>query len=524
MSIAERSAVEADASERSTDAPVASPQPSSLAVNSVAQALPLIVGYVLSFASAPVILAGLGLRNFGIWALTGALAQYGALLDLGTGISIARYVATHHDDRRLCGEYLAIGWASVVAIAVLLGGLAVAGAGSMAHVVGGISAANMRLVLLCSVTLLACSMASGVIAAFPQGRRRMLAPNVALAVGSVLNFVASVGSIAAGAGLPGYAVANAIAGLTSVGVVAAIVVRVEGGLPWTRPRAGLARPFLSFSIKNQLVRVMDLVNYQTDKIVIAFAVGPAAAGAYELANRVAMAVRQVGIYLTSAMGVELAALVGRLGIDGVRTRYARFTAFSATFGFPPVLLAMATAPLLLRAWLSHIPPDSVGVLVGLCAAYLVAVSTAVGYGVAWALGQPGLVARTASATAVVNIMLTAALAPLLGIWGVLAGTAVALTGGALVQVYVVLRRYGIATGTYLGAVAPALRAYVLLAIPVAAISYSHLFHSRGGAAVALVVLSLAYVAGCATYAARTGRLPAVLIKRFPALGRVRAAA
>ena len=72
----------------------------SLVRNSVALAVPKFSGYVFSFISAPVVLTGLGLRQFGIWALTGALAQYGSLLDLGVGASLARFVAAHHDVRR----------------------------------------------------------------------------------------------------------------------------------------------------------------------------------------------------------------------------------------------------------------------------------------------------------------------------------------------------------------------------------------------------------------------------------------
>ena len=70
----------------------------SLLRNTVAQSAPLMVGYIFSFVSAPVVIAGLGLRQFGIWALTGALAQYVALLDLGAGASLSRFIAKHHHD------------------------------------------------------------------------------------------------------------------------------------------------------------------------------------------------------------------------------------------------------------------------------------------------------------------------------------------------------------------------------------------------------------------------------------------
>src|SRR5947209_8895386 len=170
-------------------------QPASLVRNTLAQSAGSFSGYVFSFLSARIVLDGLGLRNFGIWALTGALAQYGELLDLGVGVSLARYIAVHEDDRRLCGQYMAIGWLSVLVIAVVLGVLSLFGAAPLAHSVRGISVADMHVVLYCSVVLLCSSMLTGVIASFPVGRRRMVAPNVGVGIGSAINFAASIGSI-----------------------------------------------------------------------------------------------------------------------------------------------------------------------------------------------------------------------------------------------------------------------------------------------------------------------------------------
>ena len=160
-----------------------------------------------------------------------------------------------------------------------------------------------------------------------------------------------------GARLPGYALANAGAGGgfrgrgrrnrdSRRGPAALLPV----------PALGQARAFLAYSTKNQIVRLMDLVNYQTDKIVIAFTVGPTAAGAYELANRVAIAVRQVGVYATSAIDIELTSLLrDARAASGASSLPPLHRDSPRSSAFPPVLLAMATAPLLLRAWLSHTP-------------------------------------------------------------------------------------------------------------------------------------------------------------------------
>jgi O-antigen/teichoic acid export membrane protein len=310
----------------------------------------------------------------------------------------------------------------------------------------------------------------------------------------------------------------------SVLVVAVLVIWAEGRLPLSIPERGRIRSFLGFSINAQLVRITNLVNYQTDKVVIAFSVGPAAAGAYELANRVAIAIRSIGVYVNSAMNVELAAIFARYGLERVQARYTRLNEVTAAVAFPPVLLTMATAPLLLGAWLSHAPPNSTAVLVALSSAYLLSVSTGVGYGVAVAVGYPSVAAKSAVGASIANIILTASLAPVFGVWGVLAGTVVALSGGAIAQVIMVHRRFAFPASSYLGAIGPALRTYVILAAPVAVIAYSHLVHHRSGQALLFGLLSLAYMGACMAWAVRAGRLPPALTSRLPRLAWLRPSA
>jgi O-antigen/teichoic acid export membrane protein len=197
----------------------------------------------------------------------------------------------------------------------------------------------------------------------------------------------------------------------------------------------------------------------------------------------------------------------------MRARYARLNEVTAAVSFPPVLLTMATAPLLLAAWLAHAPPNSTAVLVALSGAYLLSVSTGVGYAVAVAAGHPGVVAKASVGASIANILLTASLAPAFGVWGVLAGTVVALSGGAVAQMILVHRRFDLPASSYVGAVAPALRMHVILAAPVAVISYAHLVHGRAGQTVLFVLLSVGYLAACGIWAVRSGRLPEAITRR-----------
>jgi O-antigen/teichoic acid export membrane protein len=495
------------------------PQPSSLLRNVLAQSGNLLTTYGLSFIAAPIVVAGLGIREFGIWALTGALAQYGGLIDLGVGRSLSRYVAAHQSDRRACGEYLAIGLITVSLVGMVLLAAAIAAAPLVAGAIHGISTSSMRVVLICSVVLLTASMATSAVSAYPIGMRRMVVPNAGSAAGSVVNFALSVGAILAGDRLPGYALANAIAGVITVLLVVGLVIISERGIPLHWPTWSRTKEFLRYAIKNQLCWAMELVNYQSDKIVIAFAVGPAAAGAYDLANRVAFAVRGIGILPSITLLPTLTAELSHRGMDHLRDSYARLTELIVSVAFPFMWLAGALAPLLLGAWLSHVPRDATVVLPAMAFAYLANVSSDVGKVVASAAGDLTIVVRTVIATAIVNLALTVALAPLFGLWGVLAGTVIALTGGALTQVALVQRRFGLDPRSYISAVLPTLRVCALLAIPVIVISYSHLIHGRFAAGAAVVLLSSLYTSAYLLLAARSGRLPDRVLARIPPLRR-----
>jgi O-antigen/teichoic acid export membrane protein len=510
-------------SEHASEKPGGSGLPTSLIRNTLAQLSPVLVGYFFSFVAAPIVVAGLGIRAFGIWALTGALAQYGGLLDLGVGRSLARYVAAHQHDRRGCGEYTVLGFLTVAVVGALLLALAFATAPWLAHALGGITVHDMRIVLLSSTVMFVGSMLTFVIAAYPVGLRRMVAPNIGITIGALANFTASVGAIVAGAGLTGYAVANALASLVTVPIVAAIVFSVEGCPPLARPRHGRAKEFLSFSIKTQLGWGMELVNYQSDKIVIALSVGPAAAGSYELANRVAAAVRQIGVFPMTALLPTLTASHRERGLEHLRSVYRRLTEIVVSVSFPLVWLVAASAPLLLGAWLGHVPARAEAILPALCLAYLGTISSGVASVVASAAGDPGPVAKASVITAVANIAITATLAPIFGLWGVLAGTVVALSCGALFQVEMVKRRFSLRSGEHARAVLPTLRLCFVLAAPVFVVSYSDLIDGRLAQAVALVLMSAAYLTVYVVISTRAGRVPARIVSAVPPLRRLQPA-
>jgi O-antigen/teichoic acid export membrane protein len=498
-------------------APPASGSRSTLGVNTVAQSAPVVVSYTFSLLLAPLMLSKLGLRGFGVWALTGGLAQYGALLNLGAGQAVSRFVAMYEDDLPAVGEYLGVACAATVLVAIALFAGAYLAADAVAAAVRGVTPSEMRLLLLSSAVIVVATMSSQIVVAYPIGLRRMVPPNFALVVGACLNFVVSIAALIAHPTLSTYAVANAGAGVAGFGVAVAVVLAVEKRIPIRFPTRGRAKELLTFSLRTQLTLLAALVNYQTDKIVIAFAVGPSAAGAYELANRVAAAARQVGVYSMSALMPTMTADVARGRGEKVIESYGRLTERAVGLSFPVIIFVAAMSAPLLRAWLGHSPPTSADVLAALCVAYLANVASGVGYCLALAFGYVRAVARTSVATALGNIALTVLLAPIWGVWGVLLGTVVALTVGSLVQTAVVQARFEIARDVFVRAVRPTLAVSAALAVPLASVTVSGVLSTRWSAALGVVLGGAFYFSLYLVWAVRREILPGALMRRLSML-------
>jgi O-antigen/teichoic acid export membrane protein len=485
--------------------------------NTAAQSADLLTAYVLSLVLAPLMLDRLGLAQFGVWAVTGALASYAGLADFGITRSLARFVALHdvRGERHAIAGCVGLGLAAVTAVGAVAAALAVLAAPLFAAHLGVLSADRLRLVLLCSVAIYTFTAYRQVINSVAVGLRRMVASNAANVFTNLLNFAFSVGVLLIHPDLVAYGAANALSYL--IGILATLVGlrRVWGSIPIARPSRAQAREVLHFGVRSQLHAFADLVNLQTDKLVIAFAVGVRAAASYEIAARVVLAVRSVGLLTISALIPTATAEIALRGRGVVAGLYRRYTRLTVGLAFPVFALTCVLAPFGLEAWLGQVPPRATAVVVVLTLGFLPQVSSVVAMNIAWADGRPGFVASNSLLIAGLNVALTVALAPLLGFWGVLAGTVIALAVGSAVLVVRFHRSYGLALHEYAAAVVPPAALALGLAVPFAAAEVLTGWSpsSRAMSALAVVVLGLASVACYWPLAGALGFIPRALVLR-----------
>jgi O-antigen/teichoic acid export membrane protein len=482
--------------------------------NTLAQSSSLVTAQLFSVILAPLMLGRLGLALFGVWAVTGALAKYAGLLDFGVTRALARFVALYHagGDRRGVRECVGLGLLVVTAIGLVAAGAALLAAPLLTRQLGLLEVSEMRLVLMSSVGIFVAGAFSRVLAAIPIGIQRMVPPNVANVAGNVLNFAFSVASLALSPELTDYALANAAAEVLRVLLVLGSVLVVWSGSAVALPSLARTREILGYGVKSQVDWISELVNLQTDKIVIALLLGPAAAGVYEIAARVVLAVREVGVLTVSAMIPTATARLVEQGRESIPAFFRRYTLVTVSLAFPLFALSCIGAPFLLLAWLGQSPPDATLILVVLTVASFVNITSGVGSSIALAAGQAGLIAWTGTFSAVVNIVLTIALAPFFGLWGVLAGTVIAMSSAALLLMYRFHRSFDIPGRDYARAVLPPAALSLGLAAPFALfdLTLAPDPSTRPVALGLLAAVSVPYLAAYWLLAGRLGYLPARL--------------
>ncbi len=488
--------------------------------NTLAQSSSVLVGYLFSFVLAPIMIARLGLDQFGVWAVTGAFATYAGLLDLGIGRSVSRFVSVFDASgrERAIGECLGLGLIAVTVVGILASAAAFAGAPILSDQLGVLSAERMRVVALSSVAIWSFNGYCSVLNSAGIGKRQMVPPNVAGTIAAAINFAFSIAALAASADLVVYAVANAAASLIAI-VPAFLAMRYLWKAPYfALPSRDLAKEVLVFGVKNQVGWLADLVNFQTDKVVIALIVDIRAAAVYEIASRVVMAVRGAALLSLSAMISTTAAQLVSEGRGVVRDVYRRYTLRSCAVALPLFMLAAVSSPFLLVAWLGRAPGESALLVPLLTLAYVAHFTTGGGSTISIGAGYPGVVSANSLLIAALNVVLTVALAPLLGLWGVVLGTFLALLSGSLRFTSRFLRLFGLEWRDFLAGVVPPGALALGLALPPAALAIAvGVPPGRPSAVLLLGAAVLVYVPPYWLAASRRRYLPEKL--RLPASSR-----
>jgi len=482
--------------------------------NTVAQTAVLVTAYVFSFVLAPVMLARLGLAQFGVWAVTGAFATYAGGMDLGITRSLSRFVALYHakEDRRAVDELFTLGLLAVGTVWLIASTAAIVAAPLAAGALDDVlTTGEMRVVLLSSVAISATNAWRNVMRAVPQGMENFVPPNVAEMAFNTLNFVLSVVALVVSSELAVYAAANVAAGVVGLAFGLVALRHVIGRLRVRLPSRALVREVLGYSLKSQLMWLSDVSVTQSAKVILAVVVDVRLAGAYEIAGRVVVAAKAVSVLSISAMVPTATARIAREGKGIIGDFYRRYTTRAVSVSLPFLAFLCVSSPALLVAWLGEVPDGSVMVFVVLTVANIFNLTIGVGWILDLALGRVGRQAWMSVLVAVISITSMVLLAPSLELVGVAGSVAFGNVCGVLYFLWRFHRAHGdqgLPLRAYVRAAGPPALLAVLAGVPVAlAWLVVETPDGRGAAALLSLACLAVYVGIYWPLASRLGYLP-----------------
>jgi O-antigen/teichoic acid export membrane protein len=400
-------------------------------VASVTNALAVVVS---ALVAVPLILDAVGTVGYGVWALGLAVVVYASMADAGLGPAVQRFtaVARGADDRIGMAQLLwttLVAYGAVGAGALLVLRLAAGGLVDLFDIPATLRPDAEEMLRLLGYVVAIALLASGS-GHLLSGLERFGALAVSSIAGAV-TFVVAIALLAKDHGLPGLATAL----LFQQSVVFVIRLWAVRGLGLGHPvrPVGLRRlgDMVRFSLPLQAAAVADLVNAQSDKIVVGLVATLATVGQLGIGAQFADGGRLLAAAALGPIISTLAVAAGAGDLSVLRTRFAELHRVWVLGVLGAGLVgAMALQPLI-EAWLGR-GHDEAALLGGVLVLATTA-GLATGSGAAYlrALGRPGLEARYGLLVLGVNLLLTVPLALAAGARGVVLGTLGAYVIGGL---------------------------------------------------------------------------------------------
>jgi O-antigen/teichoic acid export membrane protein len=470
----------------------------SLRANTISQGLPVAAGYALNILSTPIVVHQLGLQAFGIWAITVAVAQYGAVFDFGISRSVTRFVALHHarQETRAERQVLTIAIAVLASLGLLLLALAIP-AGLLAEGLGAPDAgSNLAVLAAAAVVVLVSGLLGRAFASLAFGRGRMVALNLALATSNGLMALTGVVALLIEPSLTSFALGTALgAVLGLLGVV--IVLRVtEADLAFARPDASMFKEIAAFGLRGQSVLVADLVVFQSSKLIIGAVLGASAAGIYELGSRLALGGRTFGSLASTTLTPVITTTFSTDGIAGVREKYEALARRTVAWGAIWPLLVAGAGPSLIPLWLGDTPEESVLVVTALSFGFAINVATGTATVAALSVGRADVIARSALGTTVIFIIPVVPLTLAFGVPGAVLAVVTATVLGAAYGVHLSCAAVDASPRSYYRAIGWTTAGGLVAAAVSALVTATFFTEDRVAGAIGVIVSSLIVTVGC----------------------------
>lgn len=444
----------------------------AIARNTVYSAGAKILQLASSFVFMPWLLRRFGLANYGIFLLAGSVSVYLGLLDFGVGSAVTKFVAEH----RVRGENEELGrvvsnvtaYYSAIGVLAFLLLVAFAQFGVGLFHLSGADLGLARSLFMASavIALLAWPLSIGysVLAGI---QRYDLSARIGVAV-MLGNLIVTAGVLILRLGplslLASMGVVSVLGGLASV---AAAWRQLGAAVPRSIhlvDRATLTRVF-SFSWSVFVIQLTALVtDVQTDRLVLAAFVGPAAIGLYEAAAKLHGLIAQLAPLPTSALVPAASHLNAHERPEALRALFLRGTKYTVGFVVPIAVTLMILARPLLTHWLGSDFASMAPAAQAFLSMWVFFPNLTVAFSILIGTGNMRFLVRLNIVQAVLNLALSLILVQRFGVLGVIIGTVATDLALYPIALRYILGTLHVSWAEYVHAVVA--RTYPLLVAPV----------------------------------------------------------
>jgi len=392
--------------------------------------LAYLVDAVLGLVMLPFNLAHLGLAAYGVWMLTTSFTAYFAMLDLGYGGALVRFVAQYRArrDARALNEVLStlsVVYAAIAAVTYLIV-LAIAFNLDLFTTLTPEQTVTSRTLLLIIGANVALRFVFGVYGGVIVGFQRYHLNNLTSIATSVIVAAANVVVL-----LQGHGLVTLVAVTTAVRVLALLVYRLNAyrvfpglSVQWRLFRRERLREVSGFGVFMLLLDTAYKVNYSTDMLVIGAWLGAPAVALWAPAQRLSELMLRLSNQLSDALFPIVVDCDASQHAERLRAIFVHGTRLSLATVLPVAGgLALLAHPLL-TAWIGPSFSATTPIVQILAFVVIVRVGCATSSVILKGAGMHRRLTMLVGLMAVGNLALSIALVRSLGLVGVALGTAV----------------------------------------------------------------------------------------------------
>ncbi len=385
---------------------------------------------VVTLLSVPLLLHGLGVRAFGVWALLQAFSARNGWLsiaDLGVGTAVTHLVAGHagRDDRGRAvavtrtALVLLVGVGAVCALGTLAFGLTIfASVFRIPHALRG----DLHVAILFFSLQIVFDLALDGYTSALEGYQRVDSSRLTDGIRRTLVAVATVAVALGHHGLGPVAAASLVATIAAT-VFGATLLRHETRGTAVDARPGDRHTITAYAWRVAAVDASGVVRRSMDRVIVGAVVGPAAVTLVEIATQVQNAANAILSAASYAVISSSAWLRGRGDNDTLRELLERGTRYSLLVTWPAAVMSAVLAAPLVALWVGARYHEAAGLVI-VALIPLAAAPLQVGSNMLRGTGRVSRILWPAVASTAVNLVASIVLVQRYGIVGVFLGTIV----------------------------------------------------------------------------------------------------